>query len=168
MELRRFAAQPLLRLERHFAHWRFLRRVTVEEADWRKVVACVDRAVCRASIVNPPGGATILDAMSDFELDQLRRNPAWKAALRYYWDAQTEARASQPTFDGWVPRAAQVPQVEPANLSAVHGRLIAFGFLKFDLSNRELGMRYQLTPLGRQAIGAGEETTEPVELAESA
>lgn len=108
--------------------------------------------------------------MSDFELDQLRRNPAWKAALRYYWEAQTQARAAQAAFDGWVPRAAQVPQVEPAQLSAVHGRLIAFGFLKFDLTNRDLGMRYQLTPLGKQAIGAGgEDTPEAVtELAESA
>jgi hypothetical protein len=119
--------------------------------------------------MNPDGVRTILDAMSEFELDQLRRNPAWKAALRYYWDAQTEARSSQPAFDGWVPRAPQVPQVEPANLSVVHGRLIAFGFLKFDLTNRELGMRYQLTPLGKQAIGAGEDAAEVIgELAESA
>lgn len=107
--------------------------------------------------------------MSDFELDQLRRNPAWKAALRYYWEAQTQARAAQAAFDGWVPRAAQVPQVEPTQLSAVHGRLIAFGFLKFDLTNRDLGMRYQLTPLGKQAIGAGDDAPEAVtELAESA
>lgn len=107
--------------------------------------------------------------MSDFEMDQLRRNPAWKAALRYYWEAQSSARASQPEFDGWVARASQVPQVEPANLSAVHGRLIAFGFLKFDLSNREHGMRYQLTPLGKQAIGEADALTEPMgELAESA
>lgn len=107
--------------------------------------------------------------MNDFELDQLRRNPAWKAALRHYWDAQTSARASQPEFDGWVPRAAQVAQIEPATLSVVHGRLIAFGFLKFDLSNRELGMRYQLTSLGKQAIGEAEAAPELVgELAESA
>lgn len=116
-------------------------------------------------IVNGRVAGPILEGMNDFELEQLRRNPAWKQALRHYWDAQTTARALQPEFDGWVPRAAHVAQVDPANLSAVHGRLIAFGFLKFDLSNRDLGMRYQLTPLGRQAIGEAETV---VEFAESA
>ncbi len=107
--------------------------------------------------------------MNDFELDQLRRNPSWKAALRHYWDFQVSARATTPEFDGWIPRAAQIPQVDPATLSVVHGRLIAFGFLKFDLTNRELGMRYQLTPLGKQAIGEADVVTEPAgELAESA
>ncbi len=143
--------------------------IVAEEADWRNVVAYVDRTVQNWPIVNTGGTGSILDTMSDFEMDQLRRNPAWKAALRYYWDAQASARATQPEFDGWVARASQVPQVEPANLSAVHGRLIAFGFLKFDLTNRELGMRYQLTPLGKQAIGEPETAAEAVsELAESA
>lgn len=120
-------------------------------------------------IVNAGEAGPILEGMNDFELDQLRRNPAWKAALRHYWDAQSSARTLQPEFDGWVPRAAQVAQVDPATLSVVHGRLIAFGFLKFDLSNRELGMRYQLTPLGKQAIGEADAVTETKgELAESA
>jgi hypothetical protein len=67
-----------------------------------------------------------------------------------------------------VPRVAEVPKVDPATLSNVHGRLIAFGFLKFDLSGRELGMRYQLTSLGKQAIGAAsdEDAVEAAELAE--
>jgi hypothetical protein len=102
--------------------------------------------------------------MHDFELEQLRRNPAWRATLRVYWDLQTRSREALPEFDGWVPRVAAVPQVEPANLSTVHGRLIAFGFLKFDLAGREVGMRYQLTPLGRQAIGAAT-AEEPAEVA---
>ena len=106
--------------------------------------------------------------MHEFEFDQLRRNPSWKAALRHYWDVQTRIRAESKDFDGWVPRAAVVPEIDPKTLSAVHGRLIAFGFLKFDLSTRELGMRYQLSPLGRQAIGAEETADAAAELAESA
>jgi len=105
--------------------------------------------------------------MNDFELDQLRRNPLWAATLRTYWDLQVRSRAEIADFDGWVPRISTVPGVESAKLSNVHGRLIAFGFLKFDLTDREIGMRYQLTPLARQAIGAGD-ATEFVELAESA
>ncbi len=106
--------------------------------------------------------------MHEFEFDQLRRNPSWKAALRHYWEVQTRSKAETKDFDGWVPRAAAIPDIEPPTLSAVHGRLIAFGFLKFDLTNREIGMRYQLSPLGRQAIGAEEAVEAGAELAESA
>jgi hypothetical protein len=105
--------------------------------------------------------------MHDFELDQMRRNPAWGVTLKRYWQTQQTLKTERKEFDGWVPRLSLIEGVEPAKLSNVHGRLIAFGFLRFDLSDRELGMRYQLTPLGRQAIGAGE-AEELAELAESA
>jgi hypothetical protein len=107
--------------------------------------------------------------MQDFEQEQLRRNPAWRATLKLYWELQTQARQAAVEFDGWVPRVSEVPKVEPALLSNVHGRLIAFGFLKFDLSNRDIGMRYQLTPLGKQAIGAAtpDDMAEAAELAEA-
>uniref|UniRef100_A0A7C4QLW8 Transcriptional regulator n=1 Tax=Schlesneria paludicola TaxID=360056 RepID=A0A7C4QLW8_9PLAN len=104
--------------------------------------------------------------MHDFELEQLRRNPAWRNTLKTYWELQTQARQTIPEFDGWVPRVTEVPKVDPALLSNVHGRLIAFGFLKFDLSNREVGMRYQLSPLGRHAIGAAS-AEDAAELADS-
>lgn len=106
--------------------------------------------------------------MHDFELDQLRRNPTWAATLRYYWELQTQGRAESADFDGWVPRVMSVPEVAQEKLSSVHGRLIAFGFLKFDLSNRDIGMRYQLTSLAKQALGHEEALPEAAELAESA
>jgi hypothetical protein len=105
--------------------------------------------------------------MVDIELEQLRRNPSWKATLQAYGDAQAVARAGSGEFDGWVPRLMLVPDVETAKLSQIHGRLIAFGFLKFDLTHREQGMRYQLTPLGKRAIGEAD-PAEAAELAESA
>jgi hypothetical protein len=105
--------------------------------------------------------------MVDIELEQLRRNPTWKATLLTYWTLQSDSRAASPEFDGWVPRVMQVPEVDPMKLSSIHGRLIAFGFLKFDLSNRDLGMRYQLTPLAKRAIGEAD-PADVAELAESA
>ena len=105
--------------------------------------------------------------MHDFELEQLRRNPAWGVTLQTYLDLQKQGRAASPEFDGWVPRVSGVNGVDPSRLSNVHGRLIAFGFLKFDLSDRDVGMRYQLTPLARLALGAAE-PAEVLELAESA
>jgi hypothetical protein len=53
-----------------------------------------------------------------------------------------------------VPRVQTAEEVPTADLSGIHGKLIAYGFLKFDLAGRDGGIRYQLTPLGKQAINA--------------
>ena len=40
----------------------------------------------------------------------------------------------------------------PEQLSAIHGKLIALGMLKFEIGSRADGVQYQLTTLGRQAL----------------
>ena len=102
--------------------------------------------------------------VDDFELEQLRRHPEWRTALAVYHDLQTQAREQSPEFDGWIPRVIEVESIDSAALPSIHGKLIAFGFLKFDLSGRDAGMRYQLTPQGKLALMgrslAEEETSE--------
>jgi hypothetical protein len=66
--------------------------------------------------------------------------------LQAYWQAQ------QRVEKGWVPRLAAVAEVPGDQLSAIHGRLIAHGLLRFELAGRSEGVEYQLTPLGRQAV----------------
>ena len=90
--------------------------------------------------------------VDDFELEQLRRHPEWRVALKVYFDLQTQAREQSPECDGWIPRVIEVEAIDTAALPSIHGKLIAFGFLKFDLSGRDAGMRYQLTPQGKQAL----------------
>lgn len=90
--------------------------------------------------------------VDDFELEQLRRHPEWRVALKVYHDLQAQARERSPECDGWIPRVTEVETIDPAVLPSIHGKLIAFGFLKFDLSGRDAGMRYQLTPQGKQAL----------------
>ena len=74
------------------------------------------------------------------------------------------ARERSPEFDGWIPRVIEVATIDSTSLPSIHGKLIAFGFLKFDLSGRDAGMRYQLSPQGKQALLgrslAGEESSE--------
>ena len=98
------------------------------------------------------GGPIPTSMVDDFELEQLRRNPEWRVALAVYHDLQVQAREQSPEFDGWIPRVAEVETIDSAVLPSIHGKLIAFGFLKFDLSGRDAGMRYQLTPQGKQAL----------------
>lgn len=104
--------------------------------------------------------------MDEYELEQLRRNPAWGVILNVYHQLQVQGRNQTPEFDGWVPRIYHADDVPAEELSGIHGKLIAYGFLKFDLAGRDGGIRYQLTPLGKQGINASipadEEATELV------
>jgi len=54
--------------------------------------------------------------------------------------------------EGWVCRLTKVEGVSGNHLSAIHGKLIAFGFLNFELTSRTTGMRYQVTTLGRRIL----------------
>ncbi|HEY0985222.1 hypothetical protein [Schlesneria sp.] len=90
--------------------------------------------------------------MDDFELEQLRKNPQWSLVLQQYQQLHTQGRNDSPEFDGWTPRIFHVEDVPVEELSGIHGKLIAYGFLKFDLAGRDGGLRYQLTPLGKQGI----------------
>lgn len=93
--------------------------------------------------------------MDEFELEQLRRNPKWTAILEVYHRFSVQSRERSAEFDGWNPRIYEVPEIPNSELPGIHGKLIAHGFLKFDVTSRDAGIRYQLTPLGKQAINAG-------------
>ena len=105
--------------------------------------------------------------MDEFELEQLRRNPQWATLLNVYLRLHQQERNQSKEFDGWTPRVHEAGDIPATELPGIHGKLIAFGFLKFDLAGRDGGIRYQLTPLGRQGINASipdeeEEATELV------
>lgn len=52
----------------------------------------------------------------------------------------------------WVPRIRSLADVDAAELSTAHGRLIALGLLNFQLEGRTSGLCYRLSPLGRAAL----------------
>lgn len=92
-------------------------------------------------------------------------NPDWTATLQVYYSLQQQLRGQTPDANIWIPRQAEIPGVQSENLSSIHGKLIAFGMLKFDVGGRDVGIQYQVTHQGRRAL-LGE--AEPVEMAESA
>lgn len=107
--------------------------------------------------------------MDDFDILQLRRNPEWRATLQVYYDLQQQLREKTPGADVWMPRQTAIPGIDFAQLSAIHGKLIAFGMLKFDVGGRDVGVQYQLTHQGRRALlGETDTADETSELAESA
>ena len=74
--------------------------------------------------------------------------------LEAYQGPQGRRSEADSAEDRWLPRAPGIAGVDPAHLSALHGKLIALGFLKFEISGKT-GMQYQLTPIGRQTLEHG-------------
>ena len=60
--------------------------------------------------------------------------------------------AADETSDGWLERIDSLPQLSAQDLTRVHGQLIAMGYLKFEVSGRSLGLRYQISDRGRAAV----------------
>ncbi len=84
--------------------------------------------------------------MTNPELELYDADPEWGLLLAAYQQKLTAGSLE------WSPRIVDVPGVAAEQLSAIHGKLIALGMLKFEISSRTDGMQYQLTTLGRQAL----------------
>jgi len=94
--------------------------------------------------------------MLDFELEELKQNTDWRAVLSAYQEAhhaaQLAAKTSDQEFDGWLPRVMSVEGLDEESLPRIHGKLIAWGFLKFQLAGRGTGVVYQISPAGRKIL----------------
>lgn len=90
--------------------------------------------------------------MIDLELEQMMENPEWCLVLNHYSQLQRQAKEQNPEFDGWVGRQNKVEGVVLERLPRIHGKLIAFDLLKFQLSGRDSGVYYQVTRLGEKML----------------
>ena len=89
----------------------------------------------------------------------IQRKKAKKAAKAASDDSAPEPSVAEKPFspDEWIPRFESVDGVSDEELSSIHGRLIAHGFLKFKLLGRTDGLGYQLTRLGMQGAMSRDE-----------
>ncbi len=100
--------------------------------------------------------------MIDIELEELSQDTPWGSVLQAYLakeqaeKAHARAVASECGMEiktqDWIPRLAEVEGVEREDLCKIHGMLIALGYLEFQLSGREKGVCYRVSPLGKQAL----------------
>jgi len=84
--------------------------------------------------------------MLNHEIELFDTHPEWRPLLAAYQEQHQDRKLV------WSPRVTQVVGTADDQLSAVHGKLIALGMLKFEISSRADGVQYQVTPLGRQAL----------------
>jgi len=99
--------------------------------------------------------------MIDFELNVLEQQVEWRLVLEAYQKRTQDTDADQ--SDGWLSRVLAVEGVEQDRLAVIHGKLIALGFLQFQLQGRTEGVRYCLSASGRQALATLTERSEVVE-----
>lgn len=97
-------------------------------------------------------------SMLNFAVQELSDHPEWRCVLLAYQSRYAEVKQANPEADGWLPRLLRIDGVDPAQLSRLHGKLIAVGFLKFDISGKA-GMHYQVSPLGHQTLERGLESS---------
>ncbi len=90
--------------------------------------------------------------MTDATLQLDRLSPQNLTVMQAYVIRATAAKASVEEFDGWLERIDEMPDLSADDLTKSHGQLIALGFLKFEITGRSVGLRYQISPRGKQAI----------------
>ena len=95
--------------------------------------------------------------MIDFELEQMLENPEWSLVLKHYSVLRRETKERDPEFDGWILRQNEVDGVVTERLPRIHGKLIAFDLLKFQLSGRDSGVFYKVTRTGENMLPRLEE-----------
>ena len=90
--------------------------------------------------------------MIDFEQEQMLENPEWCLVLSHYSQMQVQIREQDPESDGWVIRQNEVEGVVAEHLPRIHGKLIAFDLLKFQIAGRDSGVFYKVTNAGNKML----------------
>jgi len=90
--------------------------------------------------------------MAEPEILQFANDGMARKVLTAYCDAIDAKRHASPDFSGWTARLRTIPGVKSEELSRLHGRLIAYGLLRFQLEGGTSGMTYQVSGPGRQLV----------------
>ena len=82
---------------------------------------------------------------SEFEQDCL-------TVLNCYAVRDAAAKAATKEYAGWLDRIQDVQGIERTTLTSIHGFLIAQGLIRFEFNGRNVGLQYQLSTQGREAM----------------
>ncbi len=96
--------------------------------------------------------------MTELNAQVLRQHPEWRLVLEAYRRLQEQqpSRAVE-TDEGtsrekWFARLTHIDGVPDEKLAVIHGKLIALGWLQFQLRNGDEGVVYRVSPEGRWAL----------------
>ena len=83
---------------------------------------------------------------------QFHVTPQQQQLLHAYHAQAASLKVTDQEFNGWLERIDQLNGVEVDELTTLHGQLIASGLLKFEISGRSVGLKYQLSQQGKKAL----------------
>ncbi|QDU80808.1 hypothetical protein Pla110_25430 [Polystyrenella longa] len=98
------------------------------------------------------------------ELESLQDNPDWVRVLNAYLQAEKDL----PEEKSAVIRLLEVDEIDAKHLSSIHGNLIALDMIRFELPDRQSGLHYKVTTLGKQSLNLLEKIAENGESAQAA
>lgn len=98
--------------------------------------------------------------MIDIEAQLLEQDDGWRDVLEAYRLPEDEEADEAGSVDlenelieqGWLPRVEQLSGFDDGRLSQLHGRLVALGWLGFDVAGRQSGIQYRLTRDGQRVL----------------
>lgn len=90
--------------------------------------------------------------MTPFQLQLDSLNEHNLLVMQAYALRAATQKATVENFDGWLDRINELPDFAKEDLTRQHGQLIALGFLQFEISGSNVGLRYQISTKGKQAL----------------
>ena len=112
------------------------------DAGWREVLEAYQWA--GETGAGGSGGPPSDDPGTSSEDDVERADPAMMVGLAELPEEDER--------DDWMPRIASLDGFDGERLSSLHGRLIAMGWLGFEVGDRMTGMRYRITRDGQRVL----------------
>lgn len=114
-------------------------------------------------MISPADNSAMLSPTLQFDV-----TPQQQQLLAAYQAQAASLKVTSEEFDGWLERVDQLSGVDVDQLTALHGQLIASGMLKFEISGRSVGLKYQLSQQGKKALEVDAVVDEePSQLADS-
>lgn len=101
------------------------------------------------------------ESMLDVESKLLEEATDWPLVLAEYLRLQTADEPADLVADEeeqagasirWIPRLRSLPGVDGPQLSRIHGRLLALGWLRFQIGAGQRGLEYRVSPEGRTQL----------------
>jgi hypothetical protein len=104
------------------------------------------------ALLNGDDSAADTEVMNDSTAKQSEFEQNCLAVLNCYAVRDAAAKAATKEYAGWLDRIQDVQGIERTALTSIHGFLIAQGLIRFEFNGRSVGLQYQLSTQGREAM----------------
>lgn len=104
------------------------------------------------ALLNGRDSAVDTQVMNDAAAKQSEFEQDCLTVLNCYAVRDAAAKAATKEYAGWLDRIQDVQGIERTTLTSIHGFLIAQGLIRFEFNGRNVGLQYQLSTQGREAM----------------